>query len=294
VGYLGVNGTHLTRTRDINLFPAQSTTAYICPTFAACTAAQGTPIVFMRHPSGRPNTAFGRISLFDSGANSIYHSGFIQAQRRFANHFQLQGSYTMSKVIDSVPDSTSVVPGNAGDDAKVAQDTLLPNLDRGPGAADIRHRFVASGVWDISYYKGSPLGAALLNGWQLGVIAQAQSGRAFNDITTGDPVGDTNTANDRTPGVGRNTVRGPFFGTLDVRLSKDVNLHGERLKLRLIGEAFNITNHTNPNAMLTTRYSYSGGFFRPLYNPATPSTTFGWVQSVFDPRILQLAVKLIF
>ena len=113
----------------------------------------------VRHPGSagptRPNSAFGRISLFDSGGNSIYHGGFLPFSRRFSNSFLIQSSYTFSKVIDTTPDATSVVPGNAGDDAKVAQDTLLPNLDRGPGSADINHRFVFSGVWDINYAKGS-------------------------------------------------------------------------------------------------------------------------------------------
>ena len=300
VGYLGVGGAHLTRTRDINLLPSQPTIGYICPTFAACTAADGTPVTYFRHPGGnrplRPNPAFGRISLFDSGANSVYHGGFVQFQRRFANRFQAQASYTFSKVLDATPDATSVVPGNAGDDAKVAQDTLAPNLDRGPGASDIRHRFVLSGVWDISYANSisNPVLKGCLNDWELGLITQAQSGRAFNHIATGDPGNDSNTANDRTPGAGRNTIRGPEFATVDLRLSKAVPLNSERVKLRLIAEFFNLTNRANINAVLTTRYTFSGGFFLPLANPAVPSTTFGWPQSVYDPRILQLAAKIVF
>jgi len=300
IGYLGVNGTHLTRTRDINLFPSQETIGYICPTFAACTTAEATPVVYLRHPgttgAARPNSAFGRVSLFDSGGNSIYHGGFVQFQRRFSNHFQTQVSYTWSKVLDTTPDATSVVPGNAGDDAKVARDTLLPNLDRGPGASDIRHRLVLSGVWEINYANSisNPALRGFLNNWQLGLITQAQSGRAFNDITTGDPGNDSNTANDRTPGVGRNTIRGPEFATVDVRLSKDVPLQSERVRLRLIAEMFNATNRANINGVLTTRYSFSGGLFHPLANPAVPSTAFGYAQSSYDQRILQLAAKIIF
>src|SRR5262249_17986806 len=132
VGYQGVNGTHLTRTRDINLFPSVATAAVICPTSAACTADQGQAITFFRHPGTagpvRPNPAFGRISIFDSGANSIYHAGFISFNRRYSNNFQVSTSYTWAKVIDSAPDATSVVPGNGGDDSKVALDTLAPNL----------------------------------------------------------------------------------------------------------------------------------------------------------------------
>jgi hypothetical protein len=294
VGFLGVNGTHLTRTRDINLFPSVPAAGYICPTSAACTAANGNAVTYYRHPGTgvvRPNPAFGRISLFDSGGNSLYDGLFVHYNRHFANHFSAQSSYTWSHVIDTTPDGTSVVPGNAGDDAKVAQDTLLPNLDRGPGNADIRHRLVISGIWDISYAKGSALARGLLNNWQIGMITQAQSGRAFSEIATGDPGNDSNTANDRAPGIGRGTLRGPEFITVDARISKDIPLLRERVKLRLIGEFFNLTNRANFNGIQTTHYTFSNvagtGFYRPTTNYLT-------TQTVFDPRIIQLAAKIVF
>lgn len=306
IGYLGVTGSHLTRSRDINLLPSVPVTGYICPTSALCTAEQGTPVTYYRHPGAsptaqgtplRPNSAFGRITLFESGANSMYHGGFISYNRRFANHFLVQSSYTWSKVIDSAPDATSVVPGNAGDDAKVAQDTLRPNLERGPGVTDINHRFVFSGLWDIDYAKNlsSPALRGILGNWQLSLISQVQSGRRFNVIASGDVGNDANTANDRAPGYGRNTLQGPFFDTVDMRLSKDIPIR-ERLRVRLIGEAFNITNRANFNGLQTTLYTFTGvqsganytGFFRQ------PTTPFLFPQTTFDPRILQLAVKIIF
>jgi outer membrane receptor protein involved in Fe transport len=299
VGYLGVNATHLTRTRDINLLPSLPVTGYLCPTPAACTADQATPVTYYRHGGAgtaivRPNPAFGRVSLFESGANSIYHGVFIQYTRRFANNFQVLASYTFSKVIDSRPDNTAVVSGNSGDDAKLAQDTLLPNLDRAVGDAHIPHRFVFSGVWDINYALSnrSPVVRQIVNHWQISMIAQAQSGRPYNALVTGDPNGDANSFNDRTPGVGRNTIIGPNFLDVDARLSRDIPLRGERLKLRLIGEAFNITNRANFTSTSTpsiaaTQYNFAGGFFRPTSN---------FLQRIAngDPRILQLAVKILF
>ena len=297
IGYLGVTGNHLTRTRDINLYPSVATTGYICPTFAACTSDGGAPVTYYRHPGAgapaRPNPAFGRISLFDSGGNSSYNGLFVRYQRRFANHFTAQGSYTWSHVIDTAPDATSVVPGNAGDDAKVAQDTLLPNLDRANGATDIRHRLVFSFVWEGGNASrfGNTFARGLLSHWELGVITQAQSGRWFNDVTTGDPGNDSNTANDRSPLIGRNTIRGPEFITADARISKDIPLLGERVRVRLIGEFFNLTNRANFNGIQTTRYTFSmvngSGIFRPTAN-------FLATQTTFDPRIIQLAARIVF
>ena len=139
IGYLGVRGVHLSRSRDINLTPSVATQG---------TYADGTPVTFYRH-AGRVNPAFGRITVFDSGADSIYHGGFVQLSKRFSQNFQVLTSYTLAKVIDSRPDFTSVVVGT--DDSKNAQDTLNPNAERGRGNADIRHRWVFSGIWDVNY-----------------------------------------------------------------------------------------------------------------------------------------------
>ncbi len=294
LGYLGVNGTKLSRSRDINLYPSQLVTGTLCPTNAVCTAAEGRSIQFWRHPGtatapARPNPNFGRITLFDSGANSVYHGGFLQVTKRFAKNYQLLASYTLSRVIDSAPDGTSVVPNNGGDDSKVAQDTLAPNLDRGLGQSDITHRFVMSGLWDINYAKSmkSALGRGILGDWQLSMIMQHQSGRVFNVTTSGDPGNDGNVNNDRPPYLGRNTFRGPNFQSWDFRVTKDVPLGTERAKMRFIGEVFNLSNRANFNGIQVGQLLYANGVFRP-------TTNFGFTQSNFDPRILQLALKLTF
>ena len=286
LGYLGVRGEHLSRTRDTNLQPEVAT---------AGTFADGTPVTFYRHPGAngtpiRPNAAFNRISIFDSGADSIYHGGFIQLVKRYAHHYQFLTSYTFSKVIDTVPDATAVTVGG-GDDGKEAQDTLQPNNDRGPGAADIRHRFVFSAVWDLNYWDTSTnlFTKYVLGGWQLSTIAQLQSGRRFNAFVSSDPNNDQNLSSDRVPGLGRNAIEGPAFETVDLRISRDVPLYRERVKLRLIGEAFNLTNRANFNGLQTTKYA-----FNSTTRIFTPRTDFLRPTSTFDPRILQLAVKIIF
>src|SRR5260370_28085011 len=58
LGYLGVKGEHLTRTRDINLFPPQPVQGTL----------NGAPITFLRYPGtggpARADTALPRIPLF--------------------------------------------------------------------------------------------------------------------------------------------------------------------------------------------------------------------------------------
>ena len=278
IGYLGVRGEHLSRTRDINFLPSVPLQGSF---------ADGTPVTFLRHP-GRANPAFGRISLFDSGADSVYHGGFIQLSKRFSRNFQVQTSYTFSKVIDSRPDFTSVVVGT--DDSKNAQDTLTPNLERGRGNADITHRFIFSSVWDINYGKSmqNPIAHNVLSGYQFSLIASVQSGRPLSATVGGDPNGDTNTATDRPPYVGRDTYAGPNFATADIRFTRDIPLR-ERAALRLIFEAFNVTNRANYNSITTAQYN-----FNATTRVFTPNATFLARTTTFDPRILQLAAKITF
>ncbi len=280
IGYLGVRGEHLSRTRDINRFPGEPTTL---------TYSTGGTATILRY-NGRPNTSFGRISLFDSGADSIYHGGFVQLSKRFSKNFQVQTSYTYSKVIDSKPDFTSVVVGT--DDSKNPQDQLNANLERGRGNADITHKFVFSGIWDVDYARAlsNPVLRHLLRGYQLSIISNVQSGRPFTATVGSDPNNDGNTATDRPLGYDRNTIGGPNFLTADMRLTRDIPLVSERVKLRLIFEAFNVTNRANFTALNTAAFT-----FNATTRVLTPTTNFGTVTgTTADPRIVQLAAKITF
>ncbi|MEO5926134.1 MAG: TonB-dependent receptor [Bryobacteraceae bacterium] len=280
LGYLGVRGEHLSRTRDINRFPGVPTTL---------TYSTGGTATILRY-NGRPNTNFGRISLFDSGADSIYHGGFVQLSKRFSKSFQVLTSYTYSKVIDDKPDFTSVVVGT--DDSKNPQDQLNPNLERGRGNADITHKFVFSGIWDIDYARslGNPFLRHLLRGYQLSTIANIQSGRPVTATVGSDPNNDGNSATDRPLGFDRNTLATPNFLSADLRVTRDILLGSERIKLRLIAEAFNFTNRANFSAINTAAYTFAPATLR-----LTPTTNFGTkTGTTSDPRILQLAAKITF
>jgi hypothetical protein len=77
----------------------------------------------------------------------------------------------------------------------------------------------------------------------------------------------------------RNSFHGPGRTNLDLALEKSTNLVGERTKLLFRVEAFNIFNHAE---------------FRPPADTSFVSGTFGQIGDTYDPRILQLALKLTF
>ena len=78
---------------------------------------------------------------------------------------------------------------------------------------------------------------------------------------------------------GRNSFHGPRRVNMDLALEKATDLIGERTKLIFRVEAFNIFNHTE---------------FRPPADTRPTAGTFGQISGTYDPRILQLALKLIF
>ncbi len=77
----------------------------------------------------------------------------------------------------------------------------------------------------------------------------------------------------------RNSFRGPGRINADLALEKTTALVGERVKLVFRAEAFNIFNHAE---------------FRAPSATSVDSGTLGQISRTFDPRILQLALKLTF
>jgi outer membrane receptor protein involved in Fe transport len=77
----------------------------------------------------------------------------------------------------------------------------------------------------------------------------------------------------------RNSLRGPGRINADLALEKMTSLVGENVKLVFRAEAFNIFNHAE---------------FRAPSATSVDSGTLGQISRTFDPRILQLALKLTF
>lgn len=284
--YLFVRGRHLQRTRDINLLPPVATPI-----------AGGIVPTFLRHPGATSPTrriaGFGRISEFQSNSNSEYNAIVFQVNKRFARHFQALLSYTFSKVIDDAPDATSVVTGNAGDDAKQAQQSFLLSDERGPGNANTPHRFVASGLWDLDYFKGGGALRAILGGWQVGGIFQAASYLPYSARLAAnvDLNNDGNRNSDRAPGYGRNSFHEERFMSFDFRTTKTFYFT-EKYRLQFIAEFFNIFNRLNISSFNGQLYNVTG-----VNTPGVALTRrndFGNPRGASDPRIGQLALKFLF
>jgi hypothetical protein len=296
--YLYYHGLHLTRTRDINLFP---------PTAFARTGPDGVTYTFQRFSSARPisratGTSYNRISIFESAAHSLYNGLAFQATQRLTRGFQFIAAYTFSKAKDDRPDQTIVVVG--ADDAKIVENQLNPSADYARSDTDIRHRFVFSPVYEWGKIKWSDnsVARALFSDFTLSGIVQFQSGTPYSALVGGDPNNDGNRSNDRLPGTVRNQFTTPAVYQFDARVTRNIPIR-EQMRVRLILEAFNLFNRSNVATVNNIFFNYSGGnngvltapsFItafgtpRSFQSPASGTTTF------VIPRQLQLAIKFDF
>lgn len=297
VSYLMVKGSHLQRTRDINLLAPVLTP--VAGGYPSILRNPGTGTVTSGSPT-RPITGFNRVSKFEGTGNSFYNGLVISVEKRFSRNFQATASYTFSKIIDDKPDATSVVPFNSNDDSKQVQQSFLIRDDRGPGDSFTPHRFVGRGVWSLSYFKGSNRYMnALLNGWEVGGIYQVSSNTPFSArMGTTDLNRDGNQYTDRAPGFGRNQYRRDTLNNLDINVSRFINVT-EKCKFQIRGELFNAFNRVN---YLTFTSTYASATELPAgvitvspqaFNFAFPRSTYAY-GSTGSARVGQLVAKFIF
>ncbi|MBI3941209.1 MAG: TonB-dependent receptor [Acidobacteria bacterium] len=286
VTYVVVKGTHLNRSRDVNLF---APTPVVLPIFDGATQV-GTGVVRQFNTTTRPVAALGQINTFESVANSIYHGLIVSLNRRWSDNYQFQLSYTLSKAIDDGPDALIVTRAGR------VQNTFNAGDERALSVTDQRHRFVFSWTWAPEFKALQGAASPLLNGWKLGAISTVTSGRPVNGQASGDPNRDGNSNNDRTAGLGRNSFRGFGYHNHDLRVTRVFNLN-ERSRIEFLTEFFNIFNHTN---LLFGRND--DGFFRthsafrttpaPARLDLTPNFLVG--NEAYNPRQIQFALKFIF
>src|SRR6185312_1015610 len=147
---------------------------------------------------------------------------------RVSSHFSLLANYTYSKAKDDVTDFNTDYGPN--DQTDLAAERALSTFDQ-------RHKLVLAAVFD------SPWTGAL-SGFQLSPIIRYNSSHPFNLLAGTNVNNDRHSTTDRPPGAGRNTGIGPNYVDVDMRLSYQFKL-GEKARLLLMAEAFNLFNRTN-------------------------------------------------
>ncbi|MBX5477856.1 MAG: TonB-dependent receptor [Pyrinomonas methylaliphatogenes] len=134
-----------------------------------------------------------------SGANSDYHAMQLRVDRRFARGFQVNASYTWSKLIDQISEIFATGQTNSALASVPAFQGGL-KLDRAVSDYHRAHRLTISYIWEIPGPTRGFLGQ-VLGGWQITGITVFQSGAPFTIVNGLDRNGDGITTSDR-PDVG--------------------------------------------------------------------------------------------
>ncbi|HRH42160.1 MAG TPA: TonB-dependent receptor [Pyrinomonadaceae bacterium] len=298
IQYAMFRGADLSRSRNANLVAPVQT---ILPIFTSAGVDTGRTLTVQRFSNARPNTAFQRITLFESTAKSLYEGLTFELNRRFSNNWQFGMSYTLSEALDNKPDQTAVVVGG-GDDAKIAENQFDLTGEWGRSDLDVRHRFIFNTVYETGTFKYTENKAlkALLSDYIVTGIFTAQSGFAFSAVVSGDPNADGNTSNDRAPGSLRNQFSTAPTYIFDLRVGRAIKF-GEKYRLSLFAEGFNIFNRANVQQVNNTLYAFSttgGGRLTQSTNFNTPRTFISGSPSfTFNSsynRELQLGIRFDF
>ena len=134
----------------------------------------------------RPYPAFGDIQWMENRVASNYKSLQMRLDKRFSKGLSGMVSYTLGEAIADAPDHISTSGGGAGIDTGVfrePQDGNNLRAERGPTEFDIRHRFVASYIWELPFGRGRRFGERLEPGdgfrvWRLAGHRHSRRSRA--------------------------------------------------------------------------------------------------------------------
>jgi hypothetical protein len=250
---------------------------------------------------------FGSVNAQVSDGNSNYNALNIDVKRRFAHNFQFLASYTWSHSIDDSSDLQTLL---------LPQDNRNFAAERANSLFDQRHRFVFSAVLASPGKWRSEGGMRkFLADFTLAPIFEISSGRPFNILSNQDTNNDQSNQTDR-PSVGGNgtlcvpglagctplITNGVFsagdlgrnmgithsYSSVDMRLTRALRL-GERLRLDIIAEGFNLFNRFN-EASASPFFDDVNSFNKRAGNGHYYSRP----TAAFDSRQFQFGLKLNF
>ena len=239
VGYFGGKGSHLRISRNINQ-PTDGVRPFP-------TVSPSSPIL--------PGVPLGNITQVESSGRSSYRALWASVHGRVSDRLRVTASYTLGESRDY---------NSLNNQGVVVQDGYDLPAEWGPSDFDARHRVAVTAVYHLPF-----TGSRLVEGWQVAVIVQAQSGSPVNLVTSNSAlnglantvrpdvngpittIGEVGRWFDTTPftaanhfgNLARNAIVGPRFDNTDLSISKATPLHRTRVELRV--DVFNLFNHAN-------------------------------------------------
>ncbi|MBI4474907.1 MAG: TonB-dependent receptor [Acidobacteria bacterium] len=286
VTYFASRSNHLQATRNINQPPP----------------GPGTPA---QVNARRPYPAYGTINLYQWDRNASFHSLQTKLQKRYAYGLSFLATYMYSHNIDDLG-----TPPNQNDRSSI----------RGSSTTDVRHRFVASPVYELPFGKGrkflaNGVASAILGGWQISALIQSQTGNPQTPTLSGN-FSNTAASNDRPDVYGdpnKNAPRTPqkwFDTSVFLPLRPASGQAGAAYSFGNAGKGIIKSPGLNTTDVSIVRsfsireratVQFRGEFFNVFNhtnfnfpNVQVDSPNFGAISSAQDPRQIQLALKILF
>jgi hypothetical protein len=329
IGYVGTTGVRLPRFIEGNpavFIPGLDTTSQGCSVASPCQISTENTVNQRRLYSGctltRGKCVYSSVGEIAGIANSSYNALEASLRKRFSHGLSFLASYTWSHSIDDV--SSFNITGSASQpvagENDLAQNPFDLAAERGRSMFDSRQRFVLSYQWSLPFLQRSHSWYGhVLGNWQLNGIVTAMTGTPFtvfdsNDVSLQGQAPEISGFSSNRPNVignpnsgprttaewfntaafqklepdplgrfevfgdeGRNALQGPGYVDWDLSALKNIRLT-ESKELQFRGELFNVLNHTN--------------FRLPVSDIESP--TFGQIQSDVSPRVIQVALKVLF
>ncbi len=320
--YVGTRGMRLPVFIDANLrgkTPSGTRSFNVLDTSGKVTQKLTVPYYL---PSDRIVPTLTSYNTGFSIANTWYNGLGVTVRRPFANGLEVLMNYTWSHATD-----TGQVQGTNG--TFYGGDTPLdPNnlkRDNGNSDIDIRNRMTLSFTYQPRIFMSNWVvkhllddftfsGAEVASGGQpiflgmSGTVAGGSGGNIYGGAISSSS-GFATTG--RPPQIGRNSIYAPGYNDLDMRVTRDIPIF-DRVKMQLIGEAFNLLNHrivTGVNGTFSQYAPASGstgacptsagvtGCITPFVG-STPANNFGaqssTANSLYGARQLQVSAKVTF
>ena len=240
------------------------------------------------------------LSQYQANGTQSYHGLLLSLQRRAARGVTIGGNYTWSHCDGDDSKATS-----GGAPGATYTDPNNRALDRGNCVGDRRHLINMTAVVATPQFANHAL-RLMATGWRISGIYRWLSGDQMT-ITSGqdrtlsgvanqrpnqvlpDPYGNKSLTNFLNPAafalpaigtlgnMGTYNIAGPSTWQFDLMLSRVFQIH-EKQTVEVRAEAYNVPNSLRPGDP-TTNWS---------------SNIFGQINTSYDPRIMQFALKYIF
>jgi hypothetical protein len=250
------------------------------------TLADGRPIYSTTaNAQTRRDPRFNLIQEVESIGESTFKSMTLGASKRFAKGLSFNVQYSLGKGLDNTPLLTQLtVQSESG-----RSDPSNINRDLGPNPLDIRHSVNGNIVFISQNSSSNAIVRQLLNGNEIGVLLQINSGLPVNIPANRDLNGD-GVNSDRPLFVDRNSLYLPARKNVDFRYTRWIPIHGSA-RAEVIAELKNVFNIEQMSGITTNTVVDAFG------NPASPipSDPYQFGNPVgYEQRKFQLGFKVRF